>query len=168
MSDAIRLELCEPCRRQFFDMSQSFGGGRIPLPRGLCIECESKASQAVRILLSGHVMVKPAAPEAAAGALDTLIDSLGPMEEAPDLSREDWEKIFPDHPNDALCLDCGQRFDEHTLSGECLFVLNSDENRLAEARSLARRLIARGLEPEDLVLAVKQTAAVTHGGSFGG
>jgi hypothetical protein len=145
-------------------MSQSFGGGRVPVPKDLCVECESKVSQAVRILLSGHVMVKPTTKE----ALDTLIDSLGPAVEAPDLSREDWEAIYPDHPEDSLCLDCGQRFDEHTLSGECLFVLNNDENRLAEARSLARRLLTRGFKEDDLVLAVTQTNDVVRGGFFGG
>jgi hypothetical protein len=81
-----------------------------------------------------------------------------------------WDTIYPDHPPDAICLDCGRRFDDESQCHEiwkddgCHFTLNTEENRLARVRREVRLLMERGMMPDDIILAVKQTVIFTHGG----
>lgn len=59
--DAVHLEVCEPCRVKIFDRKLAARArlpATMPLPTDLCADCEAKVAQAVRILLSGHVMVR--------------------------------------------------------------------------------------------------------------
>jgi hypothetical protein len=78
------------------------------------------------------------------------------------LTETDWEMLFPHHPPESICLECGRRFDDvsHLLStGEsCHFTLNTEENRLLRAETEIRRLIDRGMTVEDLSRAVVQVS----------
>jgi len=98
---------------------------------------------------------------ASSGASSTALQSVDPSI---------MESIFQDHPPDAICLDCGRRFDDESQCHEiwkddgCHFTLNTEENRLARVRREVQLLIDRGMMPDDIILAVKQTVIFIHGG----
>lgn len=61
--------------------------------------------------------------------------------------------LFPHYPDDATCLDCGGRWDEHeTFPADdgCLFTLNTHENRESLAYRTVRQLRDRGMTCEEL------------------
>jgi hypothetical protein len=85
------------------------------------------------------------------------------------LDDETWALMFPSYPDDAPCLDCGQRWDEHeSWPGDdgCRFTLNNEANRLARIRQQTRDLLASGMTAEELLAAVAETIAVVRGGAW--
>lgn len=146
----------------------SFCGGK-DRPVGMSERFEDGKSVFVRVCLACATWLH----QKLSGSADTeRPEELPDSEELPTnpqaIDAETMALLYPDHPEDAPCLDCGSVWAEHeTFPGDdgCYFTLNDEENRLARARREVKLLLDRRMSADDVVLVVRQVAVLLEASS---